>query len=278
MSVKLVSASFCGVRVEKGCTASFKAKIAKAEAWLVSEYDSQRRTSATTESFREWHNIHSIGGFREGAALHGEGEAFDVDYGRNGYGPVRRGRTFGGEAAGDEIKGIRQAAVDVYDRACGGPGKADVDWRRPGESVEECFDRFELVNVATRTYFEPFFNTIDLDGTPLVTIKRRPVKGYATADREAFAGMVGRELRAPLADVPLQVLRDFEAVRVPLVIGTPEERPGKTRNPALGLMNLRRHVVIALVREAGLRWGMDGFGSASGDAMHFDTHRVPYTG
>lgn len=280
MGVDLVSATFLGVSVSKGCTASFKRDLQKAEAVLVQEYEEARRTGKTSETFAAWHNVRSIGGYRARAGMHGKGEAIDINYSRNPYVATRRGRnTFGGEAAGDDLKGVRRAAVEVYDRACGGEGRADVDWHRSGETVEQRYDRFELVSVAVRSYFDPYFNTVDTDGTPLVTIRRRPVKGYATAPREAFAGMVGRELRVPLEAVPLQVLRDFEAVRVPMVFGMPEERPEETRNPALiGLMDLRRPVVVALVKAAGLRWGMDGFGSASGDGMHFDTASRPYSG
>lgn len=273
----LVPATFCGVRVEGGCTASFKARLTKAEARIVADYERAYRAGETAETFSSWHNVKTIGGYRARAGMHGKGEAIDINYSRSPYSIVRRGKTLGGEAAGDDLD-VRRAAAEAYDRACGGTGKADVDWRRPGETVEACFDRFEAVSVAIRAYFEPYFHTVDTDGTPLVTITRRPSKGYLTAPREAFAGMVGRELKVPLDQVPLQVLRDFEAIRIPMVFGVPERLPGKTRNPALvGLMDLRKPVVVALVREGGMRWGMDGFGSESSDAMHFDSARAPYS-
>jgi hypothetical protein len=127
------------------------------------------------------------------------------------------------------------------------------------------YDRFEAVNLAVRAYFAPYFR---LD---LATIERRPVKDFATAPVGAFAALEFLPGVAP-TDVPPQVLVDYEAIRIPMVSGAPTLRPEETRNPARGIMNLQRPVVLALCDVGGLRWGASDFGpSSSGDMMHFDT-------
>jgi hypothetical protein len=66
------------------------------------------------------------------------------------------------------------------------------------------------------------------------------------------------------------VLRDYERVRVPMVFGHPSARPGATRNPAAGFLDLRKEMVVAMCDVARLRWGACDFGDTSGDIMHFD--------
>ena len=209
-----------------------------------------------------------MGGYRERAGFHGKGLAVDLDYTSNPYVATRSGARLGGEAAGATL-GVRKAAVEACDRACGGPGRADLSGRRAGESTGAVWDRFEAVSAALRAYFGPYFRA------DAKLIERHPVPRFATAAPEAFAALE-RELLpgVALAQVPLQVLRDYEAVRIPTVVGAPSASPGVTRNPARGLMNLRRSVVVALCDVGGLRWGMSDFGAAeSGDGMHFDTAR-----
>lgn len=243
------------------------ARMAEVERALIAEH----AATAPGVPFELWHNVHGVGGYRaatpnKGASYHGRGLAIDVDVTPNPYIATRTGSTFGGEAAGAEL-GVRRPAVEVCDRACGGPGAADLSARRKGETTAAVFDRFERVNTALRTYFAPYFRA------DAASIKRRPVEGFATATYEAFAPLAPELLPGvTIASVPLQVLRDYEAVRVPMVAGAPSRRPGETRNPARGIMNLRRPVVLALCDVGGLRWGASDFGrGSSGDMMHFDT-------
>lgn len=218
--------------------------------------------------FELWHGVHSVGGYRKAAAYHGKGLAIDVDYTLNPYVATRTDGTLGGEAAGAHL-GVRRAAVEACDRACGGPGKAALHARRKGESTAQVFDRFEAVSAAVRAYFAPYF------GSVARTIRRRPVPRFALAPLDAFAPLAPELLPGvKLSDVPLQVLRDYEGFRIPTVVGAPSTSPAETRNPVRGLMNLRRPVVIALCDVGGLRWGMSDFGKgSSGDGMHFDTAR-----
>jgi hypothetical protein len=71
-----------------------------------------------------------------------------------------------------------------------------------------------------------------------------------------------------------QILRDYELLRLPLVIGNPSPDPGKTRNPVNGFMDLRREIVEAMCDStiADLAWGACDLGEKeSGDMMHFQT-------
>jgi hypothetical protein len=68
-----------------------------------------------------------------------------------------------------------------------------------------------------------------------------------------------------------RILRDYELVRVPMVIGTPSYSPATTRNPARGFLDIRPEIVIALCA-VGMRWGACDFdgGPSNGDMQHFD--------
>src|SRR5438128_838203 len=56
-------------------------------------------------------------GFRSGQGLHGSGSAIDINVTTNLYIATRTGTTFGGEAGTPNAQAVRQAAVDVFDRA-----------------------------------------------------------------------------------------------------------------------------------------------------------------
>lgn len=264
--IAAVEASLQSVRfLGRSCRVAprLAAKLAKVEDALRIEWGS----TAAGVPFQLWHNVHSVGGYRKAAGYHGRGLAIDVDYTPNPYIATRTGGTYGGEAAGASL-GVRGWAVEACDRACGGPGRADLSARRRDETTATVWDRFEVVNVALRNYFAPYFRPDP------ATIKRRPMKGWQAATHAQLAAALAGEMLPGVvpADVPHQVLLDYEAVRIPMVAGSPAARPSETRNPARGIMNLRRPVVVALCDVGGLRWGMSDFGrGASGDGMHFDT-------
>lgn len=239
--------------------------------------DVVRASLGSAPSFEVWCGVTGLGGYREGGGWHGRAKAGDFNYRRNGYCAMRHGKSFGGEEAGAGL-GLRRAAVEVYDRAClavdGRP--ADMTGRKIGESTAAAWRRIHRVSDALALYFAPYFG--EHRG-----VDRRPVPKFATAKLEAFQPLVDEgELIVPLDQAPLQVLRDYEAARLPLVIGPPSKTPGSTRNPALGLMDLPEHLVVAVCDLGGrsLRWGAIDFGDASaayegeaganGDIMHVD--------
>lgn len=202
--------------------------------------------------FARWHGIRGVGGYRQAAGWHGRGLAVDLNYARNGYlvtRTVTRGRTiYGGEAAGAGLSGVREAFCEACDRAClaldGQP--ADLSARKRGEEGGSVWDRFDRVSRAVAAYLGPYYATVDeLD--------------------------VGEADALPGVAVPPQVAADYQALRVPLVVGAPSKAPRTTRNPALGLLDIPRAVFVAL-DAAGLRMGLCDFGAReSGDAMHVDT-------
>jgi hypothetical protein len=68
-----------------------------------------------------------------------------------------------------------------------------------------------------------------------------------------------------------RILRDYEHVRIPMVKGNPEPRPGLTRNPARGFLDMSEEFVVAMTDVGKLRWGIADLGNAeSGDTHHFD--------
>lgn len=255
----LVSVRFlgCSVRVES----SLATVLTKVEAALHDEYTRAMLAlpgGAPTQTFAAWHGVRGVGGYRKAAGWHGKGLAVDLNYATNGYAVVRSTVgahvIHGGEAAGARLAGVRRAFADACDRACmaldGAP--ADLSARKRGESTGAAWDRWHRVSEAVRAYLAPY---------------------YLAAD----ALDVGEADAIPGVAVPPQVAADYQALRVPLVVGAPSMRPRTTRNPARCLMDLPRAVVVALCDVGGCRWGGVDFGpSESGDLMHFDlAARIP---
>jgi len=117
------------------------------------------------------------------------------------------------------------------------------------------------------------------NGDRLIDAVRRAgftrMPGRREVIRDARA-KIAEEIRAIEPQMSyLRILRDYEQVRIPMVIGSPSPTPSLTRNPARGFLNLRMEIVTALCDE-GLRWGACDFGvsadgsSQNGAMMHFD--------
>ncbi len=252
----LVSVRFlgCSTRVAPALAVA----LAKVEAALHAEWQRTMLAlpgGAPAPTFAGWHGVRGVGGYRKAAGWHGKGLAIDLNYSTNGYAVCRtrtaRGVVLGGEAAGAGLIGVREAFMAACDRACmaldGRP--ADLSARKHGESTGEVWDRWHRVSDAVVKYLAPYYPSTDaLD--------------VGEADHFAWIDP---------ADIPAQVATDYQALRVPLVIGQPLPDPRTTRNPARGLMDLPRHVAVAMTDVGDLRWGMADFARESGDGMHFDT-------
>jgi hypothetical protein len=215
--------------------------------------------------FKVWCGDNGIGGWRLHGGKHTDGVAIDLAYDENPYVVTRNGTKFGGEYKGRSLKTMRAAFAAACDRMVG--GYADISGRKPDESTGSVWDRFNAVSNAWKAYFRPYFKT------DAIKIERKPVKNYLTAPIEAFSAVASELLPGvTFRDVPIQVLRDYETVRVPTVFGDPAEYPSKTRNPARGFMTIPRHVAIALCVIGRMRWGICDFGDEeNGDVMHFDS-------
>lgn len=245
----LVSTSFLGrsVRVDR----AFDAKLAKVQTALQAQYDALPEPKAT---FKEWHGVYSVGGYREGGSMHGKGRAIDVNYYRNGYVACRtrtaRGTVYGGEDGGD-FTGVRRAFADACDRACmafdGQP--ADTSARKAGETSESVWDRWHHVSESLCAYFAPWYPAID----------------------DLDAGEADHLPDVDPASIPPQIATDYQSLRVPLVVGSPMKVPRLTRNPAKGIMDIPRHTFVALSDVCGFRAGTADFSAtSSGDLMHWD--------
>jgi hypothetical protein len=123
---------------------------------------------------------------------------------------------------------------------------ADLSARKAGESTGAVWDRWDRTSRAVVAYLAPYYQTTDdLDA----------------GDADEREGV----------EIPPQVAADYQALRVPLVVGQPLPSPRLTRNPARGLIAWTRPVFVAL-GDAGLRLGLADFGAReSGDAHHLDT-------
>jgi hypothetical protein len=248
----LVTVSFLGRSVR--CVPRFARKLAKVEAALRAEWQRAQLAlvgGAPTQTFAEWHGVKSIGGHRDSAGYHGLGRAVDLDVPANGYAVTRtetaRGVVLGGERAGAKLPGVRAAFLAACDRACDAAGvPCDLSIRRKGEATGAVWDRWHDVSEAVRAYVSPYYETDDALDNGAADVR-------------------------PGVAIPDQVRADYEALRVPLVVGGPRLHPESMRNPARGIMSLRRPVVVALCDVGGMRWGACDFGaSESGDLMHFD--------
>lgn len=243
----MIATRFLGVGIGGGVAPVLRDALGRVEDALRDEYARGQLAAPDGLTWGPWHGVRSIGGYRERGGHHSEGIAIDIDYARNGYCPTRTGSTLGGEAAGAKLPGVRVAFLAACDRAClaayGRP--ADLSARGKGEATGAVWDRWKRVSDAIVAYLSPWY----------------------VSDAAPAGPLVGR---VP----PPQIALDYAALRTPLVIGTPTLAPRIARNPARGLMSLRRPVVMALCDVGGMRWGACDFGRLeSGDLMHFDLAR-----
>lgn len=262
VEASLVSTRFLGA----SCRVAPKlaAILARVEAALHAEWQRAMLAlpgGAPTQTFAEWHGVRSCGGYRKAAGWHGRGLAVDCDYKWQGYVATRTvlpgGRVvYGGEAAGASIHGAREAFAAACDRACmafdGKP--ADLSARKRGETGGEVWDRWDRTSRAIAAYLAPYFPAVD---------------ALDAGDADHLPGVDPES-------IPAQIAADYEALRVPLVVGQPVAHPRLTRNPARGLIAWKRHTFVAL-DAAGLRMGLCDFGAhESGDSHHADTaSRIP---
>ena len=72
----------------------------------------------------------------------------------------------------------------------------------------------------------------------------------------------------------VQILRDYESVRIPMQHGAVTTTPGRTRNPAAGFLQFTRSFTEVMANTGRLRWGGTSMGMESGDMMHFDLDRA----
>lgn len=243
----LIATRFLGVGIGGGVAPAMRDALGRVEDALRDEYARGQLAAPDGLTWGPWHGVHALGGYRERGGHHSEGIAIDIDYARNGYSVTRTGSTLGGEAAGAKLPGVRAAFMAACDRACmatdGRP--ADLSARGKGETTGAVWDRWKRVSDAVVGYLATWY--VSDEGQP-----------------------------GPLPDrvPPPQVALDYVALRTPLVIGAPSLAPKIARNPARGLMDLRRPVVVALCNVGGMRWGACDFGRLeSGDVMHFDLAR-----
>lgn len=271
----------------------------------------QGRAPADDNELRQWAGVTSMEGWRlrpGSTSKHCSGSAVDVNYRNQPYIVTRTGTTLGGEAAGAGLVAARRATVEVFDRAVAfayGAAQADVSARRPAsgttarESTTDVYRRFRGVSDALGIYLSLAFHTAP------DRVNRRPIENVATAsEADLLAGIPLTERMDETAGVEavrqwilnhdasnpmdetyhwnwedshlareywIQMLRDYELVRVPMVQGNPEARPPVTRNPARGFLDMTEEFVVAMADTGRLRWGIADLGDAeSGDTHHFD--------
>jgi hypothetical protein len=218
------------------------------------------------------------------------------------------GTVHGGEAGGAGLTAQRVSAAEVYDRAVRfvyGQDRADVSARRPAEDgnpregTAAVYRRFRSVSDALGIYLGLAF-IVRPDW-----VRRPPVADIDGATEAELLAAIPETERYPEAegvqrvrdyilnhgamdggdetyhwnwedsflarDYYFQMLRDYEHVRIPMVVGNPEARPGVTRNPAYGFLQLSEDFVVAMADTGNLRWGISDLGAASsGDTHHFD--------
>jgi hypothetical protein len=199
--------------------------------------------------------LKSVTGWRPNASRHTIGQAIDINYDNNGFFICTVGGITGGEAKTpkpnldacfEALKRIRQTG-----KKCDVSARKVVD--RIRETDESCWDRWNETSLAIEEYLRP------LNAAGLPDILQRPMIDdffKATADT------TDKSIQ--------QLIRDFHALRTTLVRGIPVPNPAFTRNPAKGIMDIPKDVVVGLMKAGFRRWGAVDFGSQSGDLMHFD--------
>jgi len=238
--------------------------------------------------------------WRPHAGHHSAGAAIDINPATNPYIVTRNAGVPGGEAGGERLVEMRMRFLAACDRALRfmthPRAEADLSPRRPNESTQSVWTRFKAVSDALVVYL-----SLAVDGRPPSVSRVAIENADAVSDDELFATIPETE-RLPLDEaLPpleallgsrefveshpawpngareqyLQIVRDYEHVRIPMVVGAPSAAPALTRNPARGFLNLRCEIVTALC-DQGLRWGACDFkvradgSSRNGAMMHFD--------
>jgi hypothetical protein len=296
-----------GVASDEGVHQQLLAALQKVEQQLRAKYAllPPRNRPAT---FKEYAGVKTITCKKPHVASNGRnhinGVACDINYAGQPHIAVRTGATYGGEN-GDQVSAattaVRKAAVEVYDRAVAfvetnpyAEMKADVSAKEEAKALS--YARFKRVSDALKGYLGLVFNT------NLIYINRKPPTNLKTITDTALEALI--PAIGPLAErktkaaallaiqaymkVPdwihnhdpynltaeqlyYQILRDYEKVRIPMLVGSQTTAPAKTRNPARGFLDMPEHLVVALGNIKGMRWGATNFGpSFSGDMMHFD--------
>lgn len=199
-----------------------------------------------------------------------------------------------------DIRALRAPAVEVMDRATVfmsrnpyDPSHAELHNRETTETITHAYHRFRDASDNLGNYMQLAFRTTydSVHRAPIanaqtvgeeVLLRRIPeTERYSEAEAivriqawmaDPFWRIVhGNETRTP-REIFIQILRDYETVRVPLQRNRPSTSPADTRNPANGFLQLPLHFVRSMVEVGRLRWGACMFGSsASGDVHHFDT-------
>ena len=199
-----------------------------------------------------------------------------------------------------EIIALRAPAVAVMDRATTfmsrnpyDPSHAELHNRETDEDITHAYRRFRDASDNLSNYMRLAFRTAHN------AVRRAPVPNAQTASEADLLRRIPETERLPEAEgianidalmrdpfwhilhtnetrtareIYIQILRDYETVRIPLERGNPSTSPGDTRNPANGFLQLPEHFVRSMVEVGRLRWGACMFGAnASGDVHHFDT-------
>jgi hypothetical protein len=258
-------------------------------------------TGRGNASFSEWSAItgpHVC--WRPFAGHHSAGAAIDINAAANPYIVTRNGVVAGGQPGDAGLVGMRNRALAVYDRAMQfmtpPAAAADLSGRQPNESTQSVWTRFKAVSDALVSYLSFALNSqpreiarlaienpdevSDDELLAIIPEGERLSIDHALAQLEGLLGSQDFQTSHPdwsnsSRAQYLRILRDYEQVRIPMVIGDPSPTPARTRNPARGFLNLRKEIVTALC-DQGLRWGACDFGisadgsSENGAMMHFD--------
>jgi hypothetical protein len=199
--------------------------------------------------------LKSVGGYRTNAHQHTLGLAIDINSATNGFFISTVGGRPGGETP--PAPGVARKCLDALERIRKTGKKCDVSVRsvvdKVRETDESCWDRWNETSLAIVEYLRP------LNAAGLPNELKKPMiddffKATANTSDESIQ----------------QLIEDFHALRTPLLFGQPATNPEKTRNPARGIMDIPKEVVVALMKAGFTRWGAVDFGSQSGDLMHFD--------
>lgn len=298
----------CGSGFTEGVNPELQWRLQAAEDAVRAAFealDPERRIDPSTgragASFSQWVAVagpHVC--WRPSAGHHSAGAAIDINPATNPYIVTRNAGVPGGEAGGEHLVDMRLRFLAACDRAVrfvNGPlAEADLSRRRPNESTQSVWTRFKAVSDALVVYC-----SLAIDER-LSSVSRVAIANADRVSDEELLATVPETERLPLddalprleavlgspefrahhpawahgaKDLYVRIVRDYEELRIPMVVGAPSATPSVTRNPARGFLNLRCEIVTALC-DQGLRWGAcdlkvraDG-SSRNGAMMHFD--------
>jgi len=301
--------TFIGHSVKDGVHSIMAEALGRTEAALkvklgdaLADPDAQRTlatkgvTDNSPASLGKWLGIRQPHtGWRGGKAqgYHRYGLAIDINRDLNAWHAVRTGQHIGGEGTALEKASFDRQALVIIDRAnlfmrksraelqavdkglADRPGAAEAVALKSGDASKAVAEYFQLVFVGDDALLQWDARAVDGVKLPSNLTELSEEKAIHNIDGiiQSIHGGAWARTSAVMRE---QIRKDLFPLARQMSKDTMSAAPKQTKNPTNGFFNIDAKLAEALAQAGRLVWGACELGvSQSGDAMHFDTGKVP---